>query len=136
METTTSRVCICWPQPPRGIHTNYNIFSVRANLVVVVQTFNESSLECIIASDAQNQKNLIICRKVHTNFHAKSGICNSKNGRVIALGTKEDAILYAICYIYTIYYIHSWLYSPNFESLDNSYYIKKFGLRYRINYLF
>ena len=27
---------------------------------------------------------------VHTNFHAKSGVCSSKNGRVIALGTKED----------------------------------------------
>ena len=27
---------------------------------------------------------------VHTNFHAKSGGCSSKNGRVIALGTKED----------------------------------------------
>ena len=24
------------------------------------------------------------------NFHAKSGGCSSKNGRVIALGTKED----------------------------------------------
>ena len=24
------------------------------------------------------------------NFHAKSGVCSSKNGLVIALGTKED----------------------------------------------
>ena len=27
---------------------------------------------------------------VHTNFHAKSGVCSSKNGWVIALGTKEN----------------------------------------------
>ena len=30
--------------------------------------------------------------KVHTNFHAKSGVCSSKNGRVIALVTKEDIL--------------------------------------------
>ena len=33
---------------------------------------------------------------VHINFQAKSGDCSSKNGRVIALGTKEDTY-----YIYT-----------------------------------
>ena len=27
---------------------------------------------------------------IHMNFHAKSGVCSSKNGWVIALGTKED----------------------------------------------
>ena len=27
---------------------------------------------------------------VHTNFHAKSGVCSSKNERVMALGMKED----------------------------------------------
>ena len=27
---------------------------------------------------------------VHTNFHAKSGVCSSKNEWVMALGTKED----------------------------------------------
>ena len=30
------------------------------------------------------KKNLIIVMTVHTNFHAKSGNCSSKNGRVIA----------------------------------------------------
>ena len=27
---------------------------------------------------------------VHTNFHAKSAGCSSKNDQVIAIGTKED----------------------------------------------
>ena len=27
---------------------------------------------------------------IHTNFHAKSGVCSSKNGWVIVPGTKED----------------------------------------------
>ena len=31
---------------------------------------------------------------VHTNFHAKSRGCSSKNSRVIAVGMKEDTILY------------------------------------------
>ena len=31
-------------------------------------------------------------RAVHTIFHANSGVCSSKNVRVIALGTKEDTI--------------------------------------------
>ena len=35
----------------------------------------------------------------YTNFHAKSGVCSSKNGWVIALGTKEDT--YILLYIIT-----------------------------------
>ena len=42
---------------------------------------------------------------VHTNFHAKSGVCSSKNERVIALGTKEDG--------HTLLSIFKQLYSPN-----------------------
>ena len=38
---------------------------------------------------------------VHTNFHAKSGVCCSKNERVMALGTKEDKHL-SIIYIQVI----------------------------------
>ena len=37
-------------------------------------------------------------RVVHTNFHAKSRVCSSKNGRVIALGTKEDTIIISMDY--------------------------------------
>ena len=33
-------------------------------------------------------------RAVHTNSHAKSGVCSSKNDRVIALDTKEDTYYY------------------------------------------
>ena len=33
---------------------------------------------------------------IHTNFHAKSGVSSSKNGWVIALGTKENTIVYII----------------------------------------
>ena len=48
-------------------------------------------------------------RAVHTNFHAKSGVCSSKNGRVIALGTKEDTIIclsviISIDYIFQTFY--------------------------------
>ena len=33
---------------------------------------------------------------VHTNFHAKSGVCSSKNERVMALGIKEDGIYLSV----------------------------------------
>ena len=46
------------------------------------------------------------------NFHAKSGGCSSKNGQVIALGTKEDTSSTS-SYIYLS--IFKWLYSPNFK---------------------
>ena len=37
------------------------------------------------------------------NFHAKSGVCSSKNERVMALGTKEDGhTLLSILYIQAI----------------------------------
>ena len=35
---------------------------------------------------------LVFFRTIHTNFHAKSGVCSSKNERVMALGTKEDGL--------------------------------------------
>ena len=31
-----------------------------------------------------------LSRFLDMNFHAKSGVCSSKNGRVFALGMKED----------------------------------------------
>ena len=39
-------------------------------------------------------------QNVHTNFHAKSGVCGSKNGQVIALGTKEESEDSSIIYLY------------------------------------
>ena len=42
---------------------------------------------------------------IHTNFHAKSGVCSSKNGWVIALGKKEDT--YYIVVYSILYYIKS-----------------------------
>ena len=38
---------------------------------------------------------------VHMNFYEKSGVCSSKNERVMALGTKEDGhtTLLSILYI-------------------------------------
>ena len=46
-------------------------------------------------------------KTVHTKFHAKSGVCSSKNGWVIALGTKEDGHLLLLLSIFKR------LYSPN-----------------------
>ena len=40
-----------------------------------------------------SQKNFNFFWTIHTNFHAKSGVHSSKNGWVIALGTKEDTSL-------------------------------------------
>ena len=53
---------------------------------------------------------------VHTNFHAKSGVCCSKNERVMALGTKEDKHL-SIIYIQAIiqsklHFLYSWRKNP------------------------
>ena len=55
---------------------------------------------------------------VHMNFHAKSGVCSSKNERVMALGTKEDGhSTLSIVYIQAI--IQSKLGVREFVSLDN-----------------
>ena len=53
---------------------------------------------------------------IHMNFHAKSGVCSSKNDWVIALGTKEDT--YVLVCLQVI--IQS---KPHFfivQSLDNN----------------
>ena len=60
---------------------------------------------------------LVFVRTIHTNFHAKSGVCSSKNERVMALGTKEDGHLYIILYSQAI--IQSKLGVREFARLDN-----------------
>ena len=59
---------------------------------------------------------------VHTNFHAKSGGCSSKNGWVFALGTKEN----------TYILLYSSSSSSSISSVDNtvqtfSSLVRKFG---------
>ena len=56
---------------------------------------------------------------LYTNFHAKSGVCSSKNGWVIALGTKEDTYSSIIIYLQVI--IQSKLFCSKFASLDNNF---------------
>ena len=45
------------------------------------------------------------------NFHAKSGVCSSKNERVMALGTKEDGHTHTLLLLSIV----KRLYSPNLE---------------------
>ena len=56
---------------------------------------------------------------VHMNFHAKSGVCSSKNERVMALGTKEDG--------HSTTYIYSSLYSSDYTVQTFSSLVRKFG---------
>ena len=65
---------------------------------------------------------------VHTNFHAKSGVCSSKNERVMALGTKEDG--HSTTYIYIQAIIQSKLGVCEFARLDN---MKYFRHRFNMN---
>ena len=53
------------------------------------------------------------------NFHAKSGVCSSKNGRVIALGTKEDISGWR----------RWWRRRSTFSSVDNTVQTLKFVVR-------
>ena len=53
------------------------------------------------------------------NFHVKSGVCSSKNERVIALGMKEDG--------HTLLSISSYLYSSDYTVQTCQFEVRKFG---------
>ena len=57
-----------------------------------------------------------LSRFLDMNFHAKSGVCSSKNGRVFALGMKEDTYTTTttsknapppgmFCYLSSVYFV-------------------------------
>ena len=53
------------------------------------------------------------------NFHAKSGVCSSKNERVMALGTKEDGHFAEEVGKEEKLIIFKGLYSPNLEFVSS-----------------
>ena len=75
---------------------------------------------------------------VHMNVHAKSGVCSSKNERVMALGTKEDGHSLSIYSLYSSDYTVQTYFCEKFESLDNNKLREESGISIslKVHYIF